>query len=193
MFRGGVGGTVRGMTRTVRICLAAILAVAAITATAAPSPAAPKPARSGTITGWGITWPASGWGVSTFDGRALDCQSGNPECLAWLTSGCSAALAGRDPAVTASIVDVAKLADGRTARTFAWRAGDPVGPAAGGVVVQLWRKDCTEIRASKWRSALWGRSSLSANRHHATFVIPRDAAWMTVTTNDTANLRWTLR
>ena len=175
-----------------RTLLAATVAVAAMTMTAAPSLAArQEPVRSGTILGWGATWPAM------FNGEARDCQwsewdaGGNPECLAWLESGCNPALAGREPAVTASIVDVADLADGTTRRAFQWRATSyPGWGVARGVVVQLWRSDCTEIRSSKWRSLNWTEWT---NRTSTSFRIPRAATWMTVTTNDTALLKWSLR
>src|SRR5688572_5924417 len=98
------------MTRTTRTLIAAAVAVLAMTTTAAPSSAArQEPLRSGTITGWGATW------VAMFNGEARDCQwsewrtGGDPECLAWLKSGCNPALAGREPAVTASIEDVGEL------------------------------------------------------------------------------------
>lgn len=184
------------MTRTIRICASAAVVVVAMTISAPQSPAAvPKPARSGTITGWGATW------VAMFNGEARDCQwsewiaGANPECSAWLESGCNPALAGREPAVTASIVDVRNLADGRTPRVFAWRAtaSSPGFGIGGGAVVQLWRKDCTEIHASKWRSALWHGTGNWQNRTWTRFTIPKSAGWMTVTTNDTIELRWTLR
>lgn len=184
------------MTTTMRIWAAAILAVAVMTASAGRSTAAvqPKPVRSGTITGWGATW------VAMFNGEARDCQwtewmaGANPECAAWLKSGCNSALAGRDPAVTASIVDISRLADGTTRRVFTWRAiGYPGFGIGGGVVVQLWRKDCTEIRTSKWRSAEWYGPRRWSNRTSTALTIPSSARWMTVTTNDTANLTWTLR
>jgi hypothetical protein len=211
MSRSTPGLIVRSMTRSMRICLAAIVAVAAMTMTAAPSPAAPKPARSGTITGWGVLWPATVVGSSTFSATALDCD-GNPECAAWLESGCSPALAGRDPAVTASIVDITALADQARSRAFAWRAGDRADlpeaaravrrllwsdeshllPHRGGVVVQLWDDDCQEI--DRWYS-LYGRDGATGRALHrmgTMLSIPSAAAWMTVTTNDTADLRWTL-
>ena len=177
-----------------RTLLAATVAVAAMTMTAAPSLAArQEPVRSGTILGWGATWPAM------FNGDAKDCQwsewdaGGNPECLVWLKSGCNPALAGREPAVTASIVDVADLADGTTPRAFQWRAISYPGWGIGdGVVVQLWRKDCTEIHSSKWRSTDWSGPS-RANRASTSFAIPPAAKWLTVTTNDTVKLQWTLR
>src|SRR5687768_7091952 len=132
-------------TRALSTGLAALVAVAAITM-ARPSSAAPQePIRSGTIAGWGATW------VAMSNGAAKDCQwsdwngPGNPECLAWLRSGCDPALAGRNPAVTASIENVAEFADGTTKREFDWRAFRyPGWGIGGGVVVQLWREDCTE-------------------------------------------------
>ena len=81
--------------------------------------------------------------------------------------------------MTASIVDVADLADGTG--------------IGGGVVVQLWRNDCTEILSSKWRSVDWTSLSYPTNRRSTSFALPRAAKWMTVTTNDTALLPWTLR
>ena len=95
--------------------------------------------------------------------------------------------------MTASIENVAKLADGTTKRFFQWRATSyPGWGIGGGVVIQMWRKDCTEISASKWRSASWVGPGDWFNRPSTNLVIPLGAAWMTVTTNDTANLRWTL-
>ncbi|HUF84270.1 MAG TPA: hypothetical protein VMQ81_06720 [Acidimicrobiia bacterium] len=178
------------MTKTMRIWLAAVLAVALMTLTAAPSSAArPTPVRSGTITGWGMTGPAM------FSGEAWDCRAGNPECLAWLKSGCNPALTGREPAVTASIEDVAKIANGTTPRVFKWRATSSPGDVfSGGVVVQMWTKDCKEINSSKWRSAkrFPDKPGRWTNQTSTTFRIPSAAKWMTVTTNDSANLKWTL-
>ena len=175
------------MTRTMRTLLAGTVAVVVMTVAAAPSSAArQEPVRSGTITGWGATW------VAMYNGEPRDCQWGNPECLAWLKSGCSPALAGREPAVTASIVDIADVADGTTSRELHWRAiSYPGWTVGGGVVVQLWREGCTEIRRSKWRS-VDGTGSFPTRRSSTSFRIPRAAKWMTVTTNDTALLEWTL-
>lgn len=196
MSRGLADATVRGMTRTTRTVLATIAAVAAMTMTAGPSSAhhpPPKPVRSGTIAGWGATW------VAMFNGEARDCQwsewiaGANPECAAFLESGCNPALAGRNRAVTASIEDVAKIADGTTPRVFKWSAiSYPGWGIGGGVVVQLWTKDCKEIRASLWRSAEWYGPGSWSNRPSTTLRIPSAAKWMTVTTNDTARLEWTL-
>ena len=171
-----------------------LLLVAIVPALALPSAVrAAEPVRSGTITGWGYTWPAM------FSGEVRNCQwdevpefwgSLNPECRAWLDSGCNPALAGREPALTASIQDVSDIADGATTRTFEWGATDD----SGGVVVQLWNGNCAEITGTEWRSLdRQGVYCCSWIQHKTTtLVIPRDARWMTVTTNDTANLRWTL-
>ena len=182
------------MIKTMRVWAAAIVAVVAVTIAASPSSAAPpQPVRSGTITGWGSTWPAM------FSGEAWDCQSNgwtvgaNPECFLWLKSGCNPALAGRNPAVTASIVDINKLADGTTPRVFEWRAISSPAFGIGGVVVQLWRKNCTEIPSSTWRALDRHGPGSWTVRPSTTFAIPSSAVWMTVTTNDTAKLKWTLR
>lgn len=178
--------------------LAAIFAVLAVPSVARAS----EPARTGTITGWGYTWPAM------FSGEARNCQwnegpsndhaaSLNAECRAWLDSGCNPALAGRDPAVTASIEAISDLADGTTIRTFQWDAATTPEGDLGGVVVQMWKGDCTEIRDAdwwEWRSAnRQGTYCCSwVQEKTTTFAIPRTARWMTVTTNDTVRVQWTL-
>ena len=197
------------MTKIMRVWAAAPVAITAMAMFASPSFAArPEPLRSGTITGWGITW------VVRPSNRAVDCQGsewswnlqglvappaaiavGNPECSAWLKSGCNRALAGRNPAVTASIVDISDLADGTTPRVFNWRQLDG-GHGGGGVVVQLWRWDCTEINGSKWRSGHVAADApwTNAGRFSRTFWIPSSARWMTVTMNDTVRgVAWSLR
>lgn len=170
-----------------------LLLVSAILATAAlPSAVrADDPVRSGTITGWGYTF------FAMFNGEARDCQWSewdlggvrgvNPECRVWLDSGCDPAWAGRDPAVTASIQDISELADGRTARTFQWGSSTS---GWGGVVVQLWTADCTEIEDAKWRSRVG--TCCWTDLSETTFAIPRQARWMTVTTNDNHMVEWTL-
>ena len=55
-----------------------------------------------------------------------------------------------------------------------------------------WTTSCEEIH--RWYS-VYGRdrwTGTSIHRMQTTFPIPVDARWMTVTTNDTADLRWTL-
>ena len=133
-----------------------------------------------------------------FSGEARDClwsewgagAGPNPECEAWVLSGCDPDLAGREPAVTASIVDVADLADDNATRVFEWRARD--GYDYGGVVVQLWTAQCTEIPGSKWRSRNPAFYSNIVQQHERNFLLPPETGWMTVTTNDPVNLEWTL-
>jgi hypothetical protein len=184
------------MTRTMPRALAVAVALATTVLPFAARADRIEPVRSGTILGWAYTWPA------TFSGEARDCRwseeraGGNPECLTWLMGGCSPALAGRNPASTASIVDVGDLADGSTPWVFQWRTRGPANPnegvTSGGVVVQMWSKDCTEIVGSKWRSRMTGYCCPGRNHMDTTLQIPRDAKWMTVATNDTTNLEWRL-
>ena len=177
------------MRRFVSLAVVATLAVGLPAAVRAN-----EPVRSGTITGWGVTWPAmfSGeartcpWDEWTFE---LGLRGANPECRLWLESDCDPALAGREPAVTASIQEVSDLADGRTTRTFEWDAMEN----HGGVVVQLWNADCTEIPGSEWRSVnRQNRCCTWTNELRTSFVIPSRATWLTVTTNDTVRVQWTL-
>lgn len=120
---------------------------------------------------------------------ATGCQTA-PECNAWVSSGCQAALTGhglteRDPALMASIEDVAHLAQEDTSWRFDWENG--YSEIAGWAVVQLWRDDCTEIRSSKWCSVS-GCDPYSANPtptsgdYGSTVLgIPSSARFMTVT------------
>lgn len=170
-----------------------LVAVAALVVALPSTARAEPPLRSGSITGWGYTF------FAMFSGEARDCQWSewdlagvrgvNPECRVWLDSGCDPAWAGRDPAISASIQDISDLADGRTSRAFGWSNATPGG--SGGVVVQLWRADCTEIEDAEWRSSQSPCCRTNAKR--TAFVIPRQAQWMTVTTNDNHRVKWSLR
>lgn len=146
--------------------------------------------RSGTIIdGVFTTGPAVGCGLQ-------------PDCAAWLAAGCSAALAGVDPAWHASIVDVTDRA-GTSAR-FAIARGVGESVILGGVVVQFWTAACTELPGS-W-SSFWdchGPPCYSEARYLAgarfgrervrtTLSIPERAAWMTISAKDNLNLDWTL-
>src|SRR5688500_13131207 len=105
------GATVTDMTgqrwkRTgLVIALVALVTVGlpglARSASLAPSP----PLRSGRIVGGPDTTGSAPCGLA-------------PDCVAWLQSGCNPALAGRDPALHTSIVDVSDLADGTTRRVL---------------------------------------------------------------------------
>lgn len=159
------------------VCSAAIGA-------AQPSAAGPKPLRFGTIEGGTGAWRESGCA------HAADCQ-------AWLLSRCNPALAGIEPAVTASIVDVGSLANGRTRRTLYTTA--PKIPPWGlwpNVVVQFWRQSCTEIDIPTFDTPGSGTrcryDPFPAIRCEG-LRIPRGAKWMTLSgTLTTAHLTWTL-
>jgi hypothetical protein len=116
-------------------------------------------ARSGTI----VTGVATGLA----GGQPLGCEM-TPDCGAWLASGCDPALTGRNPAIVASIEDVADLAHRPTGWIFEHDPG-----AAAHATVQLWRQDCTEIGS--------GRSGSGGCYGCFSLWIPRSAKWMTVT------------
>ena len=142
-----------------------------------------EPVRSGSI----LT--GTGW---VFDNALGGCQV-SPECAAWLQNDCSPTLVGIDPGVTASIADVAGLADGRTERIFEFGSGDPRGPVWGGAQVQFWDYNCTEIRAMRWRSTDCDGDATGRDCVKKRFRIPVSARWMTVTGyQDNVNLTWTL-
>ncbi len=161
------------------------------------------PVRSGTIVG--------GNGVELGGGEPWEQPAAERsgceyavDCVAWLQSGCNPALAGHDPVMTASIVDVADLADGSTRRTLRMEA--PHIPPWGvfpGVVIQSWRQDCTEIPDTKRHSlgsdaacddgppGHWpsGRPEVT----DCTLHIPAEATWMTLSAYvTTVRLSWTL-
>ena len=89
------------------------------------------------------------------------------DCRAWLASDCDPALSGREPALSASIEDVAGLG----AVSSSWRFEHAPGAAAY-ARVQFWRGDCTEIKRARWGSGRCPACSL---------WMPRSARWMTVT------------
>lgn len=174
------------MTRT-RVLLTCAL-VAALMAGLAPTVQATSPHRIGTIVdGVGSSQRAIGRPGEAVDG---ECQM-VVDCLAWLESGCDPALAGREPAVMASIVDVADLADGRTPRSITLSGH---GLHWGEVLVQFWRStpghmypwfDCEEIEGSSFLTRY--------PRHNQPRAIPLGARWMTITTNvDNTTVSWAL-
>jgi hypothetical protein len=162
------------MKRHARTLLAAAaLAIVLLTVAATPSPAANGPLLSGRIVN-GMWSPG---GVGLVDAHC----STVTDCAAWLESGCSPVLAGRDVGLGASIESVRHLADGATWRRFAATSSFRWGK----VTVQLWSRDCTEIGGgvSCWRI----ECEIQVLR------IPRNAAWMTVVSSgDNANTTWTL-
>lgn len=119
------------------------------------------------------------------------------DCLAWVHSGCNPALVRHDPALTAAIVEVSGLADGRTPRTLHMTA--PTLPPWGvypGVAIQFWRQGCTEIPDTKLHSL--GSSStcgghVGGGYGSCTFPIPAGTTWMTLSAYaTTAHLSWSL-
>jgi hypothetical protein len=155
--------------------IAALLAAPSSTARAAGA------SRSGTIVS-GVGWsPASVWV------RGMEGCVGAPSCSAWLQSACSPALAGKSPAVDASIVGVASFADGRSLRTL--RLEGVVGINWGQVIIQFWRAtplDCGEMLES--------RLTCSVYYGFCSFRIPSGARWTTITaTPDNTLVDWTLR
>ena len=140
-----------------------------------------KPVHSGTILS------GDGWFLENSQGG---CQT-SPDCAAWLQSGCNPALSGHDPAVMASIENVADLAGDRKRRAFRFGPGGPGALVWEGTVVQLWRKNCTEIRSSRWRAT--DCDGKGGNCTSTRFRIPASTGWMTVTSYpENVNLVWTL-
>ena len=151
------------------------------------------PARSGTIlTGTGLEMGGGQpWENPMFERSGCEYSA---ECAAWLLSGCDPALAGVDPAPSASVVDVADSGGSRWPRSLHLSA--PTVPPWGlwpGVVVQLWGADCTEIAKvhtigddvpCEWAGGQSARCELR---------IPAEAAWMTLSAYaTTAQLSWSL-
>ena len=158
-----------------------VVFVGARVARAGPRDEAPpsqaEPLRRGRIIG--------GWfpfAVFLAPGGTPECEW-NADCIAWLASGCHAALAGRDPGVHSSIVDVKDLAGSRKSRTL---SVDPKAPGIvwGGLGVEFWSRDCREIQPDPWIPAGFTSS--------VRFRIPRGATWMTVATVDDTSLSWEL-
>lgn len=180
------------MKRVVVLLVSIGLLVASLGSVAA----APEPLRSGTIEGGNgvVTGGGPPWENPAIQRSGCEYAA---ECLAWLDSGCNPALAGHDPALTASIVDVGDLADGRTRRTFHTVA--PHVPPWGlypGAVIQLWRQDCTEIPDAK-RHTIGSSSRCDWNPYPSVrcepFPIPTGTKWMTVSGYaTTVHMSWSL-
>lgn len=150
---------------------------------------AAAPVRSGTIvSGTGET-PVNFWV------RGMEGCVGAPACSAWLQSGCHPALAGKNPAVHASIVDVGKLAG--TDRVLTVDGGVPIN--WGYFIVQFWTPTVDLGSSGVWcHEVVRGRlSSWECAPRHAIspcpIRIPADARWMTITSSpDNMNINWKL-
>ena len=183
--------------RTTRIISLIAVLIALVGASAqSASVRADQPLRSGTIvSGTGET-PANPW-VTGMEGCV-----GAPTCSAWLQSGCAPALAGVDPALQASIVDVADLADGVTVRRI--QVQDDAGLNGGPRIIQFWRGNgMDEYDVVNEPAGLDGQGckELLAHRldrwdgwtHGSTFRIPATARFMTISSStDSTNTTWTL-
>ena len=162
------------MKRAARTLLAAVvLATVLLTTVATPSRAANRPLLSGRIVNG--MWSRGNLGpVDTHCGTVAD-------CAAWLKSGCSPVLAGRDVALGASIENVSHLAGGSRWRRFAATSSFRWGT----IKVQFWSGDCTEIGG--------GFSCVRVGCEIQLMLIPRAAVWMSVVpSGDNANTTWTL-
>lgn len=160
--------------RAVTLICAVLLAVSFVPA----AHASPAPLRSGTIIGGYFPFaplfaPGPGPGCDT-----------NPDCLPWILSGCRAELAGLDPGLFSSIVDVSKLAASTKTRVFVMDHGPP-GLVWGGASLEFWNSKCERVRQI-------GRYQAPIKRYRE-FRMPRSARWMTVATVDTTTIHWELR
>ena len=172
MYRGPFRADTYRMRITRIILLVSVLTAASLAGTFSTSVRADEPLRSGTIVGSYIE-----------TGQSHNCE-GLPDCLAWLTSECDPALAGKDPAWLTSIVDVAELAEDRQPRKFAFSSQYAT---AHQTFVQFWTDGCREIRGAR------AASTAAGFEHQKTLSIPADAKWMTVSGDSGVRLLWTLK
>lgn len=148
-----------------------------------PSAAGPTPVRSGTILGM---WAP---GVAYLGPSPRGCEW-TPECAAWLASDCAPELAGRDPGLQDSIVDVRGLASRTRRWDFRFAPDGPTAAAPltiGGLTVELWSATCrpvTEVGTHPDESV--------GLKGPVRFSIPPGTAWMTVASSDNTTLRWQL-
>jgi hypothetical protein len=155
-----------------------MLAGACIISTNTAAGATRSPARSGTILGYYYPFAAIAPGPSGCEATA--------ECAAWLASGCNPRLAGHNPGIHASIVNVRRLASW----TNVWRLRlhhrfpDLV---FGGVTVQLWGRHCQS------RGAVGGGYVNQRIRYRRDMIISPGTVWMTITSTDNTTIDWYLR
>ena len=183
MYRQRPRTDTRSMRTTRIISLIAVL-IALVGTSALSGPVrADGPVRSGTILSGTGPSPANLWV------RGMEGCVGAPTCAAWLQTGCDGALAGADPALHASIVDVAEVAD--TERRLDIQGG--VGINWGRVIVQFWTDGSENPMAVLWCKELFANESLWDCAHGCTVRIPPGAKFMTVSSSpDNTKVDWTL-
>jgi hypothetical protein len=183
--------------RSVRILvIAAVVAFVGITAHPAQAKP-PAPLRSGRILS-GVLTTSPAWHCGL-----------EPDCVPWLASGCDPALASPRVSWLSAIVDVADLADGTTPRTFTIKR-TRAGRIIGGASFQFWTRDCEEVHWLAWHTfweCRYGQTPygfpceskrspdavLGLDWIRATFPLPPEVAWMTISANDNLNIAWTVR
>jgi hypothetical protein len=131
---------------------------------AAPA-GADGPVRSGTVVGSAVV---------IFLGP-VGCDY-TPDCRAWRAAGCDPLLAGRDPAVMASIVDVRDLAG--TWRSLAIEF--PYSSGWLGPIWEFWSADCVQM------------GQLEEVRSGRQFVVPEGAARLTIPSAGVGAYRWAI-
>ena len=99
-----------------------------------------------------------------------------PECQVWLQSSCDARLAGRDPAASASIVDVRDLAGSR--RRI--EAEGAFGRWLSGANYEFWSRDCRRVGRVLVASGSPGCWRSTSSQWRCDVTVPRAATWMTV-------------
>jgi hypothetical protein len=155
-------GWVLGTHRFRVLTLAAAVGAGLTIAPAAPA-RADGPVRSGTIAGSAaVVWEGS-----------QGCHQ-TPDCVAWLAARCNPLLAGYDPAVMTSIVDVRELAG-------TWRTLTVDFPWGGWLAsfYEFWSADCVWL----------GRFQSKGNEN---FHVPDGAVWMTIPATGIGAFRWAI-
>ena len=156
-----------------RFVIPAVILIAACLAPGSSAVAAQGRALSGTVITGSAEWPDYG----------PLCEKA-PDCQAWLQSDCSRVLAGREPALMTSIVDVRALGPGVTRASLGYGSMVPSGlpwvvPQWTGVVVEFWDQGCREISDTYWSASLCVAAERDDCRSPI-LAIPTAARWITV-------------
>jgi hypothetical protein len=170
---------------------AGIVLIGVVAALTATSPAQAGPVRSGIIV------------LGSYGARGIEngCE-GADDCRAWRDVDCDPALAGLNPAISSSIVDVGDLARSGKVRRFSVY-DDMLVFVWGGASVQFWTEGCDEVRArpsvpqdfGAGGGFLWSAPCSIPRCPYvgsAKVKVPASATWMTVTSHSGSELRWEL-